>query len=604
GGHDINDWKFGLMDKERAPKPALETVSSLYTSAPQCVELPDTPKISVVVATYNGGATLRECLGSLTRLDYPFYEVIVIDDGSTDNTSEILADFPMVRIHSQENKGLSVARNMGIHLAEGEIIAFTDSDCVADPDWLYFIALTMLTNVCVGVGGPNLTPWEKRPIHRTVAHAPGHATHVLLDSHEAEHVPGCNMAFWRSDLVAAGSFDPIYRKAGDDVDIIWRLQENGGRMLFSPAAFVWHHRRSTIGAYLKQQMGYGEAEALLAYKHPQRFNDRGQSLWRGVIYSSQEVLPLSKTHDIHYGVFGSAGYQCIYERRAGFASYFVTSVEWWLICALLLVCGSISFAAFTAGALGIVLSIFVSGLKARRQFRRASDLPGRFLAVVWFLWLIQPLCRGWKRYTGIFLWNSAGAGNVSSVGREPVEELNMPLSRTIKCHYWNENAPDRLAVLRIASDVMKEKGWLHSPNTGWDPWDLSIILSQSFRSRLVTAEEDHGAGRKLFKFRLSIVPTSLLLIFALSGIVAVGLIALQDTVLARILLIFLVITGWILFRRAMKAQAQVAALCEGVLREMGYFTMGEPNTEIRGEKSAEVTPNKQVDIQERLEVGQ
>lgn len=575
GGYDIREWQFGLLDEERNPKPAFGVVSSIYTTAPQPRALPATPRISIVVATYNGGETLRECLLSLERLDYPDYEVIVVDDGSTDDTEEILRDFLSIRVWRQENRGLSVARNVGIGLASGEIVAFTDSDCVADADWLYFVALAMLGGNCAGVGGPNLTPWERRPIHRTVAHAPGHATHVLLDIEVAEHVPGCNMAFWRSSLVEAGSFDPTFRKAGDDVDMIWRLQEKGGRILFAPAAFVWHHRRSTIGAYLKQQMGYGEAEALLARKHPHRFNDRGQSLWRGIIYSSQEVLPLLKTHDTHYGVFGSAGFQCIYERRASFPAYFVTSFEWWVVCALLLASGLFSTAALIAGLLGLCLTTGVSGLKAWRQFRRTTGLPGRYFAVVWLLWLLQPIVRGWKRYTGTFLAGASTANHRRPAEESPSGPGGMPVRRTLLRKYWNEEGPDRLEVLRLISASLSGRQWLHSPNTGWEPWDMTVILSQWFRSRLVTAEEDHGAGKRLMKLRLSLIPTSLLIIPASAGMVAAALIAFQDTIIARVLLLVLILAGWVLLRRAMRAQASVAALCEKVMAGEGYLVINE-----------------------------
>ena len=74
------------------------------------------------------------------------------------------------------------------------------------------------------------------------------------------------MAFWKWALTEIGGFDPIFHQAGDDVDLCWRLQQARHRIGFSPAAFVWHHRRSTIRAYLKQQHGYGEAEALLVLK--------------------------------------------------------------------------------------------------------------------------------------------------------------------------------------------------------------------------------------------------------------------------------------------------------------------------------------------------
>src|SRR5439155_23123895 len=98
-------------------------------------------------------------------------------------------------------------------------------------------------------------------------------------------IPGCNMAFYKWALEEVGGFDPMFQRAGDDVDICWRLQQSGCRIGFSPAAFVWHFRRSTVRDYLKQQQGYGEAEALLVQKHPEYFNAFGGSIWQGRIYS-------------------------------------------------------------------------------------------------------------------------------------------------------------------------------------------------------------------------------------------------------------------------------------------------------------------------------
>jgi hypothetical protein len=92
---------------------------------------------------------------------------------------------------------------------------------------------------------------------------------------EAEHVPGCNMAYYKWALEQIGMFDPIFRKAGDDVDVCWRLHDSGLKIGFSHGGFVWHYRRSTVKAYLKQQAGYGEAEALLIGKHPEHYNELG-----------------------------------------------------------------------------------------------------------------------------------------------------------------------------------------------------------------------------------------------------------------------------------------------------------------------------------------
>ena len=98
GGHPVEDWAFGITDADRAPKVSYHAVQQVF-KAPLPLLLEETPRVSVVVCSHNGGATLDECLRSLCTLDYPDYEVIVVDDGSTDDTREILARFPEVRGH-------------------------------------------------------------------------------------------------------------------------------------------------------------------------------------------------------------------------------------------------------------------------------------------------------------------------------------------------------------------------------------------------------------------------------------------------------------------------------------------------------------------------
>ena len=90
-----------------------------------------------------------------------------------------------------------------------------------------------------------------------MSHAPGGPNHVLLSDTVAEHIPGCNMAFRRDVLLAIGGFDDRFRIAGDDVDVCWRLHDRGDTIGFHPAAMVWHHSRSTIRGYLRQQYNYG-----------------------------------------------------------------------------------------------------------------------------------------------------------------------------------------------------------------------------------------------------------------------------------------------------------------------------------------------------------
>src|SRR5262249_53699132 len=193
--------------------------------------------------------------------------------------------FPGVRAIHQPNLGLSAARNAGLRAATGPVVAYTDSDCFADPDWLTLLVYQLERSGAAAVGGPNPTPADGR-LPPAVGASPRQPTHVLESDQVAEHIPGCNMAFRRGALEAINGFDPQYRKAGDDVDVCWRLRQAGYWITFAPGAFVWHHRRQGPRAYLRQQAGYGEAEALLQFKHPDKFNGRGDGKWRGELYGA------------------------------------------------------------------------------------------------------------------------------------------------------------------------------------------------------------------------------------------------------------------------------------------------------------------------------
>ena len=188
GNHAIEGWAFGLTDGERAEKPALEAVSDVYRSDLYSLRESPWPKVSVVVCSYNGGKTLEQCLRSLARQNYPDYETLVIDDGSTDNTSSIACRFP-VRCIRVENGGLSRARNLGTKESTGQIVAFIDADAYADEDWLYGLVTALEREGAAAVGGPNLSPAGDPFAAQCVDHAPGNPTHVLLGDYAGRTRP-------------------------------------------------------------------------------------------------------------------------------------------------------------------------------------------------------------------------------------------------------------------------------------------------------------------------------------------------------------------------------------------------------------------------------
>ena len=503
GGQEITDWAFGIVTRERQPKKAFYTLEEKLGRNDSTLPhrpLPKAPFVSVIVCSYNGGPTLASCLDSLGKLNYPQYEIILVDDGSTDDTSYIAAQFPWVRYIHQSNQGLSHARNTGAAAAKGEVFAYTDSDCMVDPDWLYYLIGTLVSGDYAGVGGPNVTPPAKSWIQACVAAAPGGPSHVLLTDVVAEHIPGCNMAFYRWAFEGVGGFDTEYRKAGDDVDFCWRIQQAGWVVAFSPTAIVWHYRRFTLRAFLRQQDGYGEAESLLRFKHLIFFGPTGTAKWRGQIYGTPRFSWFVNRPVIYHGMFGEGFFQSIYPAPQSDVAAYLSSIEWFALTIFLFGLGIFLPALrivpylMLGGTLCVALSYMV-----RASIEPKFDTAGARLLVM-FLAFVQPLVRGFSRYFTWLHFKRTPAGVIRAHEHLPERSrITGSLSRRV---FWSEQGRDRHYLLGAIFELLDEEGWRYSTDSGWNEWDIQIYGNFWWSIALQTVTEYHGGGKCLTRVRL------------------------------------------------------------------------------------------------------
>jgi O-antigen biosynthesis protein len=503
GEKEITDWAFGIVTRGREPKKAYHMLRDKMGRDDATVPhppLPKTPFVSVIICSYNGGRTLATCLDSLGKLNYPSYELILVDDGSTDDTAYIAAQFPGVRYIHQTNHGLSHARNTGAAAANGEVLAYTDSDCMADVDWLYYLISALLSGNYAGVGGPNVTPPAQNWVQACVAAAPGGPSHVLLTDTIAEHIPGCNMAFYRWVFDSIGGFDAEYHKAGDDVDFCWRLQQAGSVIGFSAAAIVWHHRRLTVRAFFQQQKGYGEAESLLRFKHLIFFGPTGTAKWRGQIYGAPRFGWFLNRPIVYHGVFGEGFFQSLYPTPRSEIANYLSSVEWFALTLFLFGLGiflpSLRIVPYLmfGGTLAVALSYMV---RARIE-PKFDTVHGRLL--VMFLAFVQPLMRGWSRY---FTWLHFKRTPRSVISKhEPLPAGTSFAGSLSRRTFWSKDGRDRHYLLGAAFDLLEEEGWRYSVDTGWKDWDIQIYGNFWWSIALQTVTEYHGPGECLTRVRL------------------------------------------------------------------------------------------------------
>ena len=232
------------------------------------LEAPSQPFASVIIPVLNEERTIRECLSSLIKMDYPIErrEILVVDNGSTDRTAEIIKTFP-VRYLWEERRGASAARNKGIEASKGEILAFTDADCVVTTGWLRELVKAIDEEGVGGVAGEVVAYPPKTPAEWYAAKVRHLSPRKYLFRPIMPFAVFANLAFRRGVFEKIGLLDEGFLR-GESTDFCARFfRETDLELKFMPKALVFHRNRKTTWKFFKQQWGYGRGHAQLYIKY-------------------------------------------------------------------------------------------------------------------------------------------------------------------------------------------------------------------------------------------------------------------------------------------------------------------------------------------------
>lgn len=219
-------------------------------------------KVTVVIPTYNSASKLQRLLNSIEKLKGLLpYEVIVVDDASSDNTKKVIKkwgnktkSFRVIYFSSDANNGPGKARNIGLKLAKGNIVTFTDSDCVVNKRWLYNLTRKLnFAKGVVGVGGKVL------PINPNGLISKYNTFHRVLEPPESLlYLVTANCCYYRSVVLNVGGFDEEIKKpGGEDITLSIKLWNKGYRFAYEPKAIVYHDYKETIKDFFQTFRNYG-----------------------------------------------------------------------------------------------------------------------------------------------------------------------------------------------------------------------------------------------------------------------------------------------------------------------------------------------------------
>ena len=232
---------------------------------------PLTIEISIIIPAYNAADTIFACVRALQTQTIPRgrYEIIVVDDGSADDTAQRAADAG-ARVIRQENAGAAAARNRGAQAAQGEILLFTDSDCIPAPDWVAQMVAPFADQSVTGAKGvykteqsgftPRFVQQEYQDKYDGMAQLP-----------QIDFVDTYSAAYRRDIFLAMGGFDTNFPGASvEDQEFSFRLAEAGYRLVFVPQAMVFHRHDPALTDYARRKFFIGYWKNLVVRRHPDK----------------------------------------------------------------------------------------------------------------------------------------------------------------------------------------------------------------------------------------------------------------------------------------------------------------------------------------------
>ncbi len=237
-------------------------------------------KTAVVIPAYNAQRTLPSCLRALASQTMPPEAIIVVDDGSTDQTAEVAGAFSGVRCVRQANAGPAAARNRGFRESQPEIVLFTDADCVPAEDWVERAVSGFAKEGVGAVAGSYsiMNPESRlaRGIHQEIMFR-----HRRLMPPFPRSFGSYNVAIRGSVFESVGGFDTSYPSAsGEDNDLSYRIRQAGHKIYFEPASKVGHYHPERLRRYLAEQYRHGYWRAKMYRDHPRMAGGDDYTFWK------------------------------------------------------------------------------------------------------------------------------------------------------------------------------------------------------------------------------------------------------------------------------------------------------------------------------------